>query len=99
MHCNENTITVWYDAVYNGNRIFQYGKEGLTITDTDINLIEKDRYSFNTEKWNSVILNHENWHTLYNNDESYNERILLQWRFKPGLNWKEILKITKKIHI
>lgn len=98
LNCTNDTITVWYDAFLNNEKIFEYGKQDITITNDKIDLKEKDRYSFNTKIWNSVILNHENWHTVYNNSNNVDERILLQWRFKPGLSWNEILNLTKKIH-
>lgn len=98
LNCTDETLTVWYDAFLNDESIFELGKQNVTITNDEIRLVEKDRYSFNTKTWNSVILNHENWHTVYNNSDDTNERMLLQWRFKPGITWEEILDLTKKIH-
>lgn len=98
-NCDSNTTTVWYDAYFNNERIFKYGREDVTITDERISLIEKDRYVFDTAKWNSVILNHENWHTVYNNTETSDERMLLQWRFKPGISWNELMEMTQDIHV
>lgn len=98
-NCNSNSITVWYDVLQDGNPIYEYGREDVVIQDQGLELREIDRYQFNTEAWNSVILRHDYWHTVYNNTNVDEDRMLLQWRFRPGLSWEEIMEITKEIHV
>lgn len=97
LNCNSNTITVWYDAYKDGEKLYQYGKQDVVIVDDTIELKEIDRYIFDTEKFNAILLKHNDWHTLYNNDNSVEDRMLLQWRFKPNLTWEEILTVTQKL--
>jgi len=98
MNCNENTVTVWYDCFLNDQKIYSYGKQDVVITDPNIKLVEIDRYYFNTDAFNAVILKHDDWHTLYNYDEVEENRMLLQWRFRPNISWQQILELTEWLH-
>lgn len=97
LNCSDDTVTVWYDCYRNGEKIYQYGKQDVVITDESLKLVEIDRYYFNTAEFNSVILKHDDWHTLYNNANQESNRMLLQWRFKPEYSWDFIKEITKKL--
>lgn len=97
LNCNEDTVTVWYDAYKDGKKFYKLGQQDVVITDESIELVEIDRMYFDTEKFNAVILKHNDWHTLYNNSDSISNRMLLQWRFKPDLTWEQIKEITKKL--
>lgn len=100
LNCTKDTVTIWYDCHdVENKKIYDYGKQDVVITDENLILTEIDRYVFDTEKFNPIILKHNDWHTLYNNSKSKKDRMLLQWRFKPTLSWEEILKITKDIQV
>lgn len=93
LNCNSKTVTVWYECLKNGERIYEYGKQDIVITDENLVLNEIDRHSFDCDLFNAIILKHNDWHTVYNNDTSGNQRMLLQWRFKPHLTWDQIQEI------
>lgn len=93
LNCNSNSITVWYECLENGKKIYTYGKQDVVITDQRLVLNEIDRHVFDSELFNAVILKHDDWHTVYNEDTSGNKRILLQWRFKPCFSWDQIKEI------
>ena len=95
LNCTKDTVTIWYECLNDGKKIYSYGKQDVVITDTNLVLNEIDRYVFDSEEFNSIILKHDDWHTLYNNSNSMEDRMLLQWRFKPHLSWDQILTISK----
>ena len=97
LNCNSNTITIWYECELDNKKIYEYGRQDVVITDPNIKMQEIDRYYFDTEKWNAVILKHNDWHTLYNQQNVEENRMLLQWRFKPNLSWEEITNLTKRL--
>lgn len=94
LNCDSDSTTIWYDAVLDNEKIYGYGEPSRTILNDDINLTEIDRYQFSTEEWNSILLKHDDWHTIYNNKDSEKNRMLLQWRFKPGIPWHEICDLV-----
>lgn len=94
LNCTKDTVTIWYECLENGNKIYKYGKQDVVITNEDLSLKEIDRYYFDTEEFNSIILKHNDWHTVYNESKSKEDRMLLQWRFKPHLSWDEICNIV-----
>jgi len=96
-NCNSNTITVWYECLEDGKRIYKHGKQDVVITDQNLVLNEIDCHTFDTESFNAIILKHNDWHTVYNSDTSGDQRELLQWRFKPHLTWEEIKEINQKL--
>lgn len=95
LNCNKNTVTVWYSALKSGTEYYGSGNQTSVITDESITLIEKDRFYFDTTEFNPAVFKHCDWHTLYNSDNVVDNRMLLQWRFKPNLTWDEILNITQ----
>lgn len=95
LNCDPRTITVWYECLKDGKKIYKHGKQDAVITDENLVLNEIDRYSFDSNLFNAIILKHNDWHTVYNGDTSGNQRMLLQWRFKPDLTWDEIKKIVQ----
>lgn len=99
LNCDPRTITVWYECLEDGKKIYKHGKQDIVITDESLVLNEIDRYSFDSNLFNAIILKHDDWHTVYNGDTSGNQRMLLQWRFKPHLTWDEICTIVSKAFI
>lgn len=97
LNCNENTMTIWYECFDENQKIYQYGEQDKVITNDSLKIKEIDRYFFNTEKFNSVILKHNDWHTVYNNSNSNEDRMLLQWRFKPDISWADACKIYDEL--
>lgn len=93
LNCDDNTTTVWYECIKDGSKVYKVGKQDVVITDNNLILNEIDRWVFNTEEFNSVVFKHNDWHTVYNGDNSGKQRMLLQWRFKPELSWDQIKKI------
>ena len=103
-NCDENSVTIWHDVDVDGIPFYPYyddmGKDPRRLIDgPDIGLWESDRYYFNSENFNPIILNHKEWHGVYNNSSQVEDRIILQWRFRPDLTWQEICDITKSIQI
>ena len=94
LNCTKDTVTIWYECLENGTKIYKHGKQDVVITDENLVLKEIDRYYFDTEEFNAIILKHDDWHTVYNESKSKEDRMLLQWRFKPHLSWDEICKIV-----
>jgi len=92
-NCNKDTTTIWYECLKDGERIYSYGKQDVVIVNETLELNEIDRYTFDTKEFNSIVLKHDDWHTVYNESGSTNDRMLLQWRFKPELSWDEIRNI------
>ena len=97
LNCTSETTTVWYEATLNGNRITTYGQQDVVISDPKIELTEIDRYCFDSETFNAVILKHDEWHTLYNNSDDVSNRMLLQWRFKPDVKWEQIQEMFRTV--
>jgi len=97
LNCNKDTVTVWYECELDGKKIYEYGKQDVVITNPNIQMKEIDRYYFDTEEWNAVLLKHNDWHTLYNQQDSEENRMLLQWRFKPTVSWEKIKDLTRKL--
>jgi len=93
LNCTKDTTTIWYECLENGKKIYKHGKQDTVITDENLVLKEIDRYYFDTEEFNAIILKHDDWHTVYNESKSKEDRMLLQWRFKPHLSWDEICKM------
>ena len=93
LNCTPDTITVWYECLQNGERIYSHGKQDVVITDQSLVLNEIDRWVFDTDKFNAIVFKHDDWHTVYNNDKSGDTRMLLQWRFKPEFSWNDIKMI------
>lgn len=98
LNCDNNTLTVWYNCYYNNQQIFEYGKQGTVIADPAIDMVEIDRYEFNSDTFNGVIFKHNDWHTLYNSANNESNRMLLQWRFKHDVSWDTIVEITNELH-
>lgn len=94
LNCDDNTTTVWYECIKDGFKVYEIGRQDVVITDNNLILNEIDRWVFNTEQFNSIVLKHNDWHTVYNGDNSGKQRMLLQWRFKPELNWEQIKRIV-----
>lgn len=97
LNCDPSTLTVWYECRLQNEKIYNYGRQQSVITNSKIEMNEIDRYKFDTGKFNAVIFRHDQWHTLYNDSDSADPRVLLQWRFKPELSWIQIQEITQKI--
>lgn len=98
-NCNSDSITVWYECLDNGEKIYKKGKQDVVITDQSLELKEIDRFVFDDDKFNPIIIRQDEWHTVYNNSKSSNDRMLLQWRFNPNISWEKVLEITKEIHL
>lgn len=98
-NCTPDTTTIWYDCYKDNEKIYKYGKQDVVITDTSLVLKEKDRYSFDTNNFNAVVLKHNDWHTVYNESNVCQDRMLLQWRFKPTFTWEQIQKIVEKSNV
>ena len=97
-NCNAESITVWYDCLENGKKILKKGRQDVVISDESLKLVEIDRYIFDSDKFNPIIIRQDEWHTVYNNSKSQEDRLLLQWRFKPDIPWERVLEITRDIH-
>lgn len=95
LNCDSTSTTIWYDCYNNGKQIFEYGKQDVTIVDS-MDLIEKDRYHLSSDEFNSIILKQDDWHTVYNNSNTLDTRILFQWRFKPGISWDQIKTLWRE---
>lgn len=95
LNCNHDTTTVFYDAYYNGKQFYQFGHQDIVIDDPAIELREKDRCHLSTAEWNSIILKNSDWHTVYNNANQEDTRMLLQWRFRPDMTWEQISDVWK----
>ena len=96
LNCTPDTTTVWYECLKNGERIYTHGRQDVVITDQSLELNEIDRYVFDTDEFNAIVLKHNDWHTVYNESNKDQTRMLLQWRFKPDLTWEEICTIVSK---
>lgn len=99
LNCTNDTITVWYKCFDGDNEIYTYGKQDVVITDTKLRLKEIDRYFFDSNKFNAAVIKQNDWHTVYNESESTNERMLLQWRFKPTITWSQIQDILQEHNV
>lgn len=96
-HCNEETISVWYD-IRRGDQRLEYQMESRILTDgRNVEMTEIDRFVFKNSPFTPALLRHDVWHTVYNNSDQVAVRSLLQWRFKKSISWDRALSLVESL--